>query len=180
MELQTERLSIRPPKRGEGVRMAEYYIQNRDFLQPWYPTFRADDLDPGAWERAIPLIDAERREGKALRLALFEPSGAVAGVANLTSISGRPSYRATLGYSLAERWQGKGLMREALDAILPAAIARFRLHRIEAAYIPRNERSGRLLEALSFVREGLASDYLLIDGRWEDHILTAWTNIGWR
>lgn len=180
MELTTERLTIRPPRRGDGTRMAEYYVRNRAFLQPWYPRFRPEDTDPAAWERAIPLIDTERRENRALRLVLFEEGGLVAGVANLTSITSSPGFRATLGYSLAERSQGKGLMSEALRTILPAAVARYRLHRVEAAYLPRNARSGQLLEKLGFEKEGLAPDYLLIDGRWEDHVLTAWINRDWR
>ncbi len=180
MELTTARLSIRPPRRGDGTRMAEYYVRNRAFLQPWYPRFRPEDVDPHAWERAMPLIEAERRDGKALRMALFDGTGEVAGVANLTAISASPGFRATLGYSLAERCQGQGLMQEALKAILPAAVDRYRLHRVEAAYLPRNERSGRLLESLGFKKEGLAPDYLLIDGRWEDHVLTAWRNEEWR
>lgn len=180
MELTTARLTIRPPRRGDGVRMAEYYIRNRNFLQPWYPRFRPEDTDPQSWERAIPLIEAEQREGRALRMVLFEDDGAVVGVANLTSITASPGYRATLGYSLAERRQGQGLMREALSAILPSAVRRFRLHRVEAAYLPRNARSGRLLESLGFEKEGLAKDYLLINGQWEDHVLTAWRNPEWR
>ena len=165
MELTTARLTIRPIRRGEGGRMAEYYVRNREFLQPWYPRFRPEDTDPGAWERAIPLIDNERRDNKALRLVLFDSGGGVAGVANLTSITASPGFRATLGYSLAEAWQGKGVMHEALGAILPHAVERYRLHRVEAAYLPRNARSGRLLESLGFEKEGLAPDYLLIDGR---------------
>lgn len=179
MELTTARLTIRPPQRGDGGRMAEYYVRNRAFLQPWYPRFRPEDTDPAAWERAIPLIDAERRDKKALRTVLFDGEG-VAGVANLTAISGSPGFRATLGYSLAERCQGRGIMREALGALLPEAVERFRLHRVEAAYLPRNARSGHLLAALGFEKEGLARNYLLIDGRWEDHVLTAWTNGEWR
>ncbi len=179
MELTTARLTIRPPRRGDGTRMADYYVRNREFLQPWYPRFRPEDVDAGAWERAIPMIDAERRDNKALRTVLIDAEG-VAGVANLTAISASPGFRATLGYSLAARAQGRGLMREALSTLLPAAVDRYRLHRVEAAYLPRNERSGRLLRSLGFEREGLAGSYLLIDGRWEDHVLTAWTNPDWR
>ena len=180
MELKTDRLTIRPPKHGDGERIAAYYVGNRAFLQPWYPRFRPEDTDAAAWERAIPLIDTERRDKKALRTLLLDPAGIVVGVANLTSITGSPGFRATLGYSLAARSEGQGLMREALAALLPAAVARFRLHRVEAAYLPRNGRSGRLLESLGFEKEGLARDYLLIDGRWEDHVLTAWTRQDWR
>ena len=45
-----------------------------------------------------------------------------------------------------------------------------------ANYIPENERSGRLLARLGFTREGLAKDYLFIDGAWRDHVLTALAN----
>ena len=180
MELKTARLTIRPPRRGDGERIAAYYTRNRAFLQPWYPRFRPEDTDAAAWERAIPLIDAERRDKKALRTILLDTAGTVVGVANLTSITGSPGFRSTLGYSLAERVEGQGLMREALSALLPVAVERFRLHRVEAAYLPRNARSGRLLESLGFEREGLAREYLLIDGVWEDHVLTAWMRHDWR
>ncbi|KTA85439.1 hypothetical protein [Aeromonas salmonicida] len=36
--------------------------------------------------------------------------------------------------------------------------------------------SAALLEHLGFEREGYARDYLMINGRWEDHILTALLN----
>jgi ribosomal-protein-alanine N-acetyltransferase len=45
-----------------------------------------------------------------------------------------------------------------------------------ANYRPQNERSARLLERLGFTREGLAKDYLFIDGAWRDHVLTSLTN----
>jgi ribosomal-protein-alanine N-acetyltransferase len=45
-----------------------------------------------------------------------------------------------------------------------------------ANYMPANERSGKLLSRLGFEREGLAKRYLYINGRWEDHVLTALLN----
>ncbi|GJA95297.1 hypothetical protein KAM358_31290 [Aeromonas caviae] len=50
------------------------------------------------------------------------------------------------------------------------------LHRIMASYMPANLRSGALLERLGFEQEGYARDYLMINGRWEDHVLTALIN----
>jgi ribosomal-protein-alanine N-acetyltransferase len=49
-----------------------------------------------------------------------------------------------------------------------------------ANYIPVNERSGRLLRRLGFTVEGYARDYLLIAGKWEDHVLTALANADWK
>lgn len=54
------------------------------------------------------------------------------------------------------------------------------IHRIMANYIPSNQRSAKLLQSLGFTIEGLAKNYLLINGQWEDHVLTSLTNQQWR
>ncbi|MBX8827890.1 GNAT family protein, partial [Ochrobactrum sp. SFR4] len=46
-----------------------------------------------------------------------------------------------------------------------------RLHRLEAACIPSNLRSVRLLEKAGFLREGTLRSYLKINGIWQDHLL---------
>ena len=72
-------------------------------------------------------------------------------------------------------------MREALEeAAIPFVFNKMRIHRINANYLPRNERSGGLLRRLGFTVEGYARDYLYINGRWEDHILTSCTNPDWK
>jgi ribosomal-protein-alanine N-acetyltransferase len=47
------------------------------------------------------------------------------------------------------------------------------LHRVEAACIPDNIRSIRVLEKAGFQREGLLRSYLRINGAWQDHYLYA-------
>jgi ribosomal-protein-alanine N-acetyltransferase len=81
-----------------------------------------------------------------------------------------------LGYAIDHAHEGQGLMQEALQATIEHVFSVLRLHRIQANYVPDNERSGRLLERLGFVREGLAKDYLFINGAWRDHVLTARVN----
>ncbi len=44
---------------------------------------------------------------------------------------------------------------------------------LEAACIPTNTASMRLLEKCGFAREGLARQYLCINGQWQDHVLYA-------
>jgi ribosomal-protein-alanine N-acetyltransferase len=78
-----------------------------------------------------------------------------------------------LGYGIARRHEGKGLMYEAIDAGIRYAFGPLDFHRVMANYMPRNDRSGRLLERLGFEKEGYAKRYLKIDGLWEDHVLTA-------
>ncbi len=81
-----------------------------------------------------------------------------------------------LGYSIDESKQGLGLMSEALRAAIGYVFSELRLHRIMANYMPTNERSGNLLKRLGFKVEGYARDYLYLNGKWQDHILTSLVN----
>jgi len=64
-------------------------------------------------------------------------------------------------------------MTEGLRCLLPFAFGRLALHRVEAACLPRNEASRRLLDRIGFREEGFARQYLRIDGAWQDHVLYA-------
>ena len=64
-------------------------------------------------------------------------------------------------------------MTAAVRALVPSAFDALRLHRLEAACIPTNLASIRLLEKTGFRREGYARDYLCINGTWQDHLLYA-------
>jgi ribosomal-protein-alanine N-acetyltransferase len=85
-----------------------------------------------------------------------------------------------VGYSLAESKQGNGYMSEAVSLCVEYIFDELNFHRIVANYMPRNQRSGNLLKKLGFVVEGYARDYLLINGKWEDHILTSLINTHWQ
>ena len=61
----------------------------------------------------------------------------------------------------------------AVRAAIPFAFNTLRLHRLEAACIPSNAGSIRLLENTGFIREGYAREYLCINGIWQDHLLYA-------
>ncbi len=64
-------------------------------------------------------------------------------------------------------------MHEAVLLVVQFGFETLRLHRIEAACIPDNQRSIRVLEKAGFRREGLSRSYLRINGVWRDHLLYA-------
>ena len=97
----------------------------------------------------------------------------VIGSVSFTNVSRGALQGCWLGYSLDGREQGNGYMTEALRAAIPHAFRVLKLHRIMAGYMPRNRRSARVLRRLGFRVEGRARQYLLIAGRWEDHVLTS-------
>ena len=83
---------------------------------------------------------------------------------------------AQIGYWLGERFVGQGFMSEAVRLVCEFAFSRSGLHRLEAACIPGNSRSIRLLERNGFRQEGMLTAYLKINGRWRDHLLYARIN----
>ena len=80
---------------------------------------------------------------------------------------------AQLGYWLGSPHLRKGYMSDAVAAVLPYTFFGLRLHRVEAATLPTNGSSIRVLERNGFVREGYARRYLKINDDWQDHILFA-------
>ena len=80
---------------------------------------------------------------------------------------------ATIGYWVGVNYAGQGYMSRALRAAVAYSFQTLRLHRVEAACLPTNAASIRVLESAGFRREGLARSYLRINGRWQDHLLFA-------
>jgi len=175
LELTTERLVLRSPHEAMAPLLASYLEYNRTHFAVSSAYFETPvTLE---WCRAALIADARAFEAQsAVRLYFFE-KGASAGpiVGNLafTNIVRGVFQACHLGYRIDQRYEGKGLMHEALVEALRYAFEVLELHRVMANYRPTNERSGRLLKRLGFLVEGYARDYLFLDGAWRDHILTS-------
>jgi ribosomal-protein-alanine N-acetyltransferase len=159
---------------------AEFMARNEEHLRRWDPPRPADVGTSAHWRPQLATAVREYRSGVSLRWALFEAArgeqAPLLGRINFTQIFRGPFQSCVLGYQLDASAQGKGLMFEALRAALDDLFATRGLHRVQAAYIPENERSARLLERLGFERIGIARRYLFINGAWRDHVLMALTN----
>jgi ribosomal-protein-alanine N-acetyltransferase len=177
--IETERLLLTIPPEEAAPRMLVFFEENREHLARWSPPVPADYYTESYWRARLAQGRAQFTQDEALRLVLFEREaelGPVVGICNFTNFVRGPFQACYLGYSLDYRFEGRGLMYEALMAANAYVFDQLRLHRIMANYLPVNERSGRLLRRLGFVVEGYARDYLLIEDRWQDHILTSLTN----
>ena len=178
--LTTERLLLRRPEARDYVQWASLRDLSRDTLQPFEPQWTRDELSRTAYRARMRAHEADINAGRGLPWFIFlRPAGAtqteavlVGGIA-LSNIRQGVSQSASLGYWLGTPFSGRGLMREAVGAVVDSAFDRHRLHRVEAGTVPENTRSQRLLLACGFQREGIARDYLRIAGRWRDHIMFA-------
>jgi [ribosomal protein S5]-alanine N-acetyltransferase len=176
--IETERLIIRLPQPADVAEIIRYYRENRDHLQPFSPTFAPDFLDVAIWVEQVRVRSREYSVGESFRAFLFvrsEPDRIV-GNLNLTQVHRGAFQSCVLGYNLAGDEQGKGYMTEAVKGAVAFAFGTLKLHRVAADYMPHNTRSAAVLQRCGFQVEGHAGAYLLINGKWEDHVLTAITN----
>ncbi len=169
-----ERIYMRLPEMADYEAWRRLRFDSRRFLEPWEPTWGPDDLSRASFRLRIRRYEQDFARGLAVPLFVFLKEGdTLVGGLTLGYIRRGASQSTMVGYWMGEAHAGKGLMRAALDAVVPYVFDVLRLHRIEAACIPDNTRSIRLLEKAGFEREGYLRDYLKINGLWRDHVLYA-------
>ena len=182
-ELATERLVVRLARPGMQGAIALFLKGNFEgHLDRWSPPAAPAFFTEEFWRERLEVAVEEFHAGRGARFVLQARApdapldAPILGTCNYTNVVRGPFLACNLGYQMAREHQGRGLMSEALRATNAFVFGEFKLHRIMANFRPENERSGRLLERLGFAREGLARDYLFIDGAWRDHVLTALSN----
>ncbi len=177
--LVTPRLVLRPPRTGDVTEIRRVLRANHEHLRPWNPAPPPGE-DPSSITEVSKTVLRQRRDWKhgasfVFMVAMKERPERLVGKIALSGVMRGAMYGAYLGYWMSGDQQGKGLCSEGITAVLDFAFGSAGLHRIQAAIMPRNDRSLRVIEKLAFRREGYAERYLQIAGKWEDHILFART-----
>jgi [ribosomal protein S5]-alanine N-acetyltransferase len=180
----TERLVLRPPRTSDVPEMRLALRKNADHLRPWSVAPTSGD-DPASLASVSRLLLRHRREWKqgqtyVLLIAPREDDRAIVGRIALGGILRGAFQNAYLGYWIDAEHQGRGFMTEAVRAATSFAFESAGLHRVQAAVMPRNAASRRVLEKVGYRREGAAERYLCIAGVWEDHAIFALTTEEWR
>jgi [ribosomal protein S5]-alanine N-acetyltransferase len=177
--LHTARLTLFIAGPGDADRCLQFNQDNVEFLKPWEPPMNARSLDLESIRNDRSRWVAEARSGIAFGFAFAARGVAETPILGWCSFSNliRGIFQACfLGYKLDRRAQGQGYMTEALTAAIHYMFRDVRLHRIQANYMPHNQRSAAVLRRLGFTVEGTARKYLFIGGEWRDHVLTSLTN----
>jgi [ribosomal protein S5]-alanine N-acetyltransferase len=176
--LESSRLRLRHAQPSDIPAILRYYRDNRRFLAPFEPHKNANFYTAQYWQPLLAQRLLETQEDRSLKLFLFlkRAPETLIGTLNFANFTRGVFQNCTVGYSIAERYQGEGYMFEALSAGIEHTFSTLQFHRIEANYLPHNQRSGRLLKRLGFTVNGYARSYLYIGGQWQDHILTSLLN----
>ncbi len=172
--LRGQRVFLRAPAMGDYAGWASLREQSRAFLTPWEPIWADDDLTKAAYRHRVRRFEEEIANGTSYPFFIFrERDNRLVGGITLGNIRRGVGQSGMIGYWSGAPFAGKGYMTEALSLLIPFAFDQLRLHRLEAACIPHNARSIRLLEKAGFQKEGLLRSYLKINGFWQDHYLYA-------
>ena len=169
-----QKVMLRPPVMSDHAEWAAVRQESEQFLAPWEPKWANDELDRLAWRQRMRRYREEIAQGSGMPFLIFEKStGKLAGGITLGNIRHGVAQSGQIGYWMGVNHAGKGFMHEAVLLVVRFGFETLRLHRIEAACIPNNDRSIRVLEKAGFRREGLLRSYLRINGAWQDLLLYA-------
>ena len=172
--IEGEGVTLRLPQMAEFEEWAALRTASRDFLTPWEPSWPADDLTRAAFRRRLKRYAEDWRTDQSYAFFIFrKQDNLLLGGLTLANVRRGVAQAGSIGYWLGMRFARNGYMTAAVKGVLPFCFETLRLHRVEAACIPTNTASIRLLERCDFLREGYARQYLCINGVWQDHLLFA-------
>lgn len=171
---------IRTAKLSDVETITNYYVNNRNHLEKWEPERDENFFTIQGWSQILCKFDELSNSGSLVYFIILDrQSSEMIGAISFSNICRFPFHSCSLGYSLGEKAQGKGVMTKALTQSINYMFQVQNLHRISAFYMPENSKSKAVLERLGFKSEGFAKDYLLINKKWEDHELVSLLNPNW-
>jgi ribosomal-protein-alanine N-acetyltransferase len=172
--LEGDLVFLRPPQADDWEAWAGVRGESRDYLSPWEPTWPADALTESAYIRRLRRLATEWKGDEGYSFHVFQRDGGqLVGGIGLTQLRRGVAQTATLGYWVGREFERRGYTTEAVKLVSRFAFQTLRLHRVEAACLPENTPSRRVLEKSGFVREGYARQYLMIADNWRDHLTFA-------
>jgi ribosomal-protein-alanine N-acetyltransferase len=155
---------------GDAEALAELYVVNRAFLEPWEPV-RPEAFFTAAGQHSSIAQMLTGHSGGQIMPHVIVADDEIIGRATLSNILPGNFRSCSLGYWVSESHNGRGHATAAAAALCAIAFAELGLHRVEAGTLVANTGSQTVLQRNGFIRFGLAPEYLKIAGRWQDHIL---------
>ncbi len=173
---------LRPLIESDFAAYREVRIRNEEWLLPWEPQRLPSVADPtrdqSVYNARCAARERERASDHAYPFGVFVDQAFV-GEVNLNNVSRGALQGASIGYWIDQQRAGKSYIAESVAVVTKFAFEELHLHRLEICIVPRNVKSRRVVEKLSYRCEGTAERFLEIAGVWEDHARYAITLEEW-
>ena len=170
---ESNRLILRAPLQGDGIRVNEAIRESIEELRPWM-----------LWAQEVPTLEESEvisREGHVrfiersdlMLYLLHKETGHFIGSSGLHRIDWQ-ARKFEIGYWVRTSCSGQGYITEAVASITQFAIQQLQANRIEIRCDSRNTRSIRVAERLGFTNEGfLRNEKCDVNGILRDTIIFA-------
>jgi len=171
----TDRLILRLPQQADFADWSHLRGVSKDGLIPFEPKWAENELSRDSFRLRLRFYQREFRDSTGYPFFIFTKEGDnLLGGITLSNVRRGVTQSGSIGYWIGQPFQKNGFMTEAVKALGVYAFKELGLHRIDAASLPENLASIRVLEKCGFQKEGLAREYLCINGQWQDHLLFGW------
>lgn len=158
--LQTERLILAEITCAYCNDIYLLFIDYR--ITKYYPLKRLEKKDDA--NRVVNMLRNKYEEGCMVRWGItLHGCDELIGIIGFNEIY--PGHKATISYFLSPDYWGRGLMTEALKAILKYGFETMELNRIDAHVMVGNEQSVNVLLRCGFSYEALLRDFVLLEGQ---------------
>lgn len=151
----SRRLALRVLGPEDASARVRYSIANREHHAASAPLRTDAFFETAYWEQRLQGSFRRFEDGQSLEFYLFETDapGRIIGDCSFDGFVHGVFQACYLGYNLDKDAVGRGLMHEALKAVLDYVYDATAIHRVMANYMPSND--------------------LFLNGAWRDHVLTA-------
>ena len=164
-ELETERLLLRKMRLDDAEAMFAYASDPEVTRYVLFETHRSVEDSESFLRLALEGYEREDFGGWGV---VLKDSGAFVGTCELDAGYVPEHARAELGYVLSREHWGRGLMPEAVRAVIRFGFGRMGLNRVQARCIAENVASARVMEKAGMAYEGTLRESEFIKGAYRD------------
>jgi ribosomal-protein-serine acetyltransferase len=167
-----EEVSLMLLQKKDRFALHERVEECREYLSEWLP-WAVEMKGPDDY---LPFIEASLKqfaENRGFQTGILY-RGELAGVIGFHEINWR-SKNTSIGYWLAAKYQGRGIMTRACRALLDIAFCEYGLRRVEIRCAEGNLRSRAIPERLGFSKEGILKDAVFVGGRYHSIVVYGMT-----
>ncbi len=173
-ELIGEKVFLKTPVKENWSEWAKLRQKSKNFLQPWEPKWPKNFLTQESFSIFINMVEIALRNKTAYNFFIFnKKNNHLMGGISLNVFKSEGYKSITIGYWMGQDYAGKGYMKDSLKVVCDFCFNDLNFYRIEAACLPKNITSKKVLLNAGFEIEGYAKKYLKINGSLEDHLLLA-------
>jgi [ribosomal protein S5]-alanine N-acetyltransferase len=170
---------LRALRRSDEPAWEEVRPRNLAWTGPWDSTRPPESQEAArSFHQMVRYLNRQARAGTTLPFAICYRPGpgeepVFAGQLTIAGITYGSARWASAGYWVDRRWAGRGVAPTALAMAADYALFGLKLHRLEVAIRPENDKSLRVVAKLGLRYEGERPRYLHVDGDWRDHSMFA-------